>query len=166
MILISIIVGIFSGCLNDIDYTKIKIVPNFTASFIPVDLELGGAPGWGNVRVNFSFRLPADIPYKPLFVKEFTYAIYGNGYYVGGNKITTSTNFSGFVEDYLRILDVNSSTDPSTYEWLVDINQELKNDLLQKKTVHWTVTGELSFYKFESEIITVPFEDSFDQSEY
>ena len=164
IIIIIITVGTFSGCIqNKIDYSKIGIKPNFNSKYI----NIGDSSG-GNILVSFQFNFPsitnAGVDYKE---KEIVYVLYGNGHYVGGGKINSSYNIGQYEWQYLHILNTVDTNDGYEIVWLIDINQELKSALLNQQVVNWTVTGKYSFYPSNnSELVTVPFEDSCIQTQY
>jgi len=184
MLLIALMVisiGFLSGCTessndsNEIDYSgfdygnvEFELYADYTGS---------GSIGWGGIDVRFDFMFPSQyFDYGTMDgceIKELNYVVYGNGHYVGGEKITeldgggntlTSQAFGSF-RGRIEVFDYNTSTYPNTKVWLIYIHPELKSAMENETTIKWTASGEMSFYTPEDaeygtrDLIKVPFED-------
>lgn len=159
---------LLSGCTDssydNIDYHSFdysKVEYDFTVSYN---------------RGNIDFYLEFIFPYQHFGqgtmegceIRELNYVLYGNGHYVGGQKLTELVDGDnvltwqgfGLFNGWFDVYELNSSYHKDKKDWLIYIHPELKSAMENETMIKWTITGEFSFYTPDgSELIKVPFED-------
>jgi hypothetical protein len=179
IVLMVIEIGLLSGCQEEkvdyhkLDYSKVEYTLSST-------LVLEGNASWGGIRIFLEFKFPNPYFRTPTVmdgctIKELNYTLTGNGHYVGGQTLTKLMSGNntltlqalGYFQGRIEIFTLNNSHIPSTREYLINIDPDLKTAIENKSPIQWNMTGLLSFYTPDkSEIIKIPVTATYIQTKY